>query len=354
MENFEKHLTFYHSKNATLNAINAGIDNAFLAFILLCSFHFNDNPVWLIASTNIVTSDTPINQWSFDQIARKLQEALQNNTCCAENSTASTSQTALNATADKTAPGQYNGLPCTHPECFHPKTHATENCWTKKQNKEGKKKHKAKKAKKVVESSSESESSPDLDSDSDSEPPPPKKHHHAHQSQAKSKRTLRVLRASAHCTCSCHEKATMENVFIAHPDSGASNHMTHRKELFNPASFEVLSKPIPISLGDDSEVFVTGKGTVHLLFNVNGNQKEGCFNNVLFIPELKVTLLSVGQSTQLPHCKVIFNNNVCKYIDKNTNEVIARAFAHDDTDLYTIDATPVTQKVAANLASSPS
>ena len=110
MENFEKHLTFYHPKNATLNAINAGINNAFPAFILLCSFHFNDNPVWLIASTNIITSDMPINQWSFDQIAGKLWEAIQNNTHCAENSTLSTSQTALNATADNTVPGQYNGL----------------------------------------------------------------------------------------------------------------------------------------------------------------------------------------------------------------------------------------------------
>ena len=38
MENFEKHLTFYHSKNTILNSVNAGIDNTFLAFILLCLF----------------------------------------------------------------------------------------------------------------------------------------------------------------------------------------------------------------------------------------------------------------------------------------------------------------------------
>ena len=50
----------------------------------------------------------------------------------------------------------------------------------------------------------------------------------------------------------------------------------------------------------------------------------------------------------------VFDNNVCEYIDKNTNEVIARAFATDDTDLYTLDATPIMQKVKANLTSSPS
>jgi hypothetical protein len=45
---------------------------------------------------------------------------------------------------------------------------------------------------------------------------------------------------------------------------------------------------------------------------------------------------------------------VGEYIDKNTNEVIARAFASDDTDLYTLDVISIAQKVAANLVSSSS
>jgi hypothetical protein len=130
--------------------------------------------------------------------------------------------------------------------------------------------------------------------------------------------------------------------------------MTHRRELFDSNSFETLAKPIPISLGDDSEIFATGKGMIRLMFNIDGNQKEGRFNNVLFVPELKVTLLSVGQSARLPHCKVVFNDNLCEYINKNTNKVIARAFASDDTDLYTLDTIPIVQKVAGNLVSSSS
>jgi hypothetical protein len=59
------------------------------------------------------------------------------------------------------------------------------------------------------------------------------------------------------------------------------------------------------------------------------------------VPELKVTLLSIGQSAQLPHCKVVFDNNVCEYINKNTNEVIARVFASGNTNLYTLDTIPV-------------
>jgi hypothetical protein len=45
---------------------------------------------------------------------------------------------------------------------------------------------------------------------------------------------------------------------------------------------------------------------------------------------------------------------VTKYVDKNTNEVIARAFASGNADLYTLDTILVLQKVAANLVSNPS
>ena len=156
-------------------------------------------------------------------------------------------------------------------------------------------KHKPKKWEKErqVESGSEPEASSDLDSDSE---PLPKGHHHTHQSKMSPKETLRVLKATSHRSQSCHGKVTTEDIFVAHPDSGASNHMTHRRELFDLASFKILMEPIPISLGDDSEIFATGKGTLCLLFNVDGKQKEGCFKDVLFVPELKVTLLSVGQS----------------------------------------------------------
>ena len=353
MDNFEKHLTFYRSKNATLNAVNAGFDDSFLAFILLRSFHSNDDPIWLMASTNIVTSDTSINQWSFDQVAGKLREALRNNIRSGKKSTSNNNQTALNATADRTVPSRYNGPPCTFPGCYRPKSHATENCWAKEKEKRGKengKKHKAKKAKKrVIESSSDSESSPDSSSDSE---PPPKKRQHGHRSKVRSNRAIILLKATSRHIRSCHGKATAGNLFIAHPDSGASNHMTHNIELFDPASFKTLSKPIPVSLGDDSEIFATGKGTLRLLFNVNGKQKEGCFEDVLFVPDLKVTLLSVGQSARLPHCKVVFDNNTCEYINKDTKEIMARAFATEDSDLYTLDATPVTRKVVANLTSS--
>src|SRR5882757_7023247 len=205
MENFEKHLTFYHSKNTSLNAVNTGFDDSFLAFILLHSFHSTDDPIWPMASTNIVTSDTPINQWSFDQVAGKLREALRNSIRSGKKPASNNNQAALNATADKTAMSRYSGPPCTYPGCYRPKTHATANCWVKekeKRRKQSGKSHKAKKAKKrAVESSSESDSSSDSDSDSE---PPPKKRQHAHRSKARSNRAIVVLKATSPHIRSCH------------------------------------------------------------------------------------------------------------------------------------------------------
>ena len=345
-ENFKKHLTFYRLKNASLIAVKAGFNDLFLAFLLLYSFSSLEDPVWAMVSTNITTSDTPINQWSFNQVAGKLCKALRNCTHPEEASASGNTQSALNAMTNKAGTGRYSGPLCTFPDCHKPKTHPTEKCWAKekekhKESKEKDKKHKVKKVKKKAVKSDSDMGSGSEPSELDTEHTQ-KKCHHA--------KTLRSLNATV--VHAYHGKASGGDLFVAHPDSGVSNHMTHKMDLFDQASFKMLSKPIPISLGDESEVSATGKGMIHLLFNVDGKSKEGKFKDVLYIPDLKVTLLSVGQSARLPHFKVVFDNNVCEYINKNTKEVIARTYASSSMDLYTLDTTPVSHKVAANLASS--
>ena len=235
-------------------------------------------------------------------------------------------------------------------------SHGTDDCWTKEREEQKKKKEKGwQKAKKAKKKASVSSSGSETGSDSDTDSEPTKnKRHHANRTQARREKTTRTLKASLNHSHSFHRKTSADTVFIAHPDSGALNHMCHKLELFDSESFRTLSKPIPISLGDDSEIFAMGKGTICLVFNVDGKKKEGKFSDVLFIPDLKVTLLSVGQSARLPHCKVVFDNNICEYIDKNTNKVIARARASSEDDLYTLDASPILQKVDANIAISPS
>jgi len=351
LENFEQHLSFYRTKNATLIATGSGLTDSFLAFLLLYSFSSLEDPVWSLTCSNISTSDIPIGQWSFNQVAGKLCEALRSMNCSAEMSTPATSQLALNAATSKAKPGHYNRLPCTYPNCLKLKTHPIEKCWAKEREekeKEGAKKHRAKKVKKKATVESNSDSGSGLDS---SDLGVGKKHHHANRSQAK---TLHVLKATVGRVRSYKGHAAENVLFVAHPDSRVSNHMTHRLELFDSSSFKTLKKPIPVSLGDDSEVFVTGKGTIHVMFKVDGKNKEGKFNDVLYIPNLKVMLLSVGQSARLPHCKITFDDDICKYIDKNSSEVIARVYTSGKSDLYTLDAIPLAHKVDTKLTSSSS
>ena len=195
MENFEKHLMFYQSKNASLIAVGAGFDDSFLAWLLLNLFRMNEDPIWSIASMNIIMADVSINKWSFNQVTGKLCEALWNNSHPAAEAPA---QVALNATMSKTNLNRYSGPSCMYPGCRALKTHPIERCWTKERESREKgkdKKYRAKKAKKkVVESSSESESGLDS-SDSDSERGQ-KKHHHTNRSQACSHKTLQVLKAT--------------------------------------------------------------------------------------------------------------------------------------------------------------
>ena len=64
LENFEAHVSFYCTKNASLITCGAGFDDSFLTWLILNSFPTDENPVWSMASTSIATSDTPIIQWS--------------------------------------------------------------------------------------------------------------------------------------------------------------------------------------------------------------------------------------------------------------------------------------------------
>jgi hypothetical protein len=239
MEIFEKHLMFYQLKNSILIAASAGFDDAFLTWILLNSFSL-DNMIWSMASINIITSDIPINQWSFNVVAGKLCEALRNSICPTEASTSGSNgsnQSALNASASRTNANCYAGPLCTYSGCHKPKTHPTEKCWAKEKEekekekekemekeKEKSKKHKVKKVKKkAMESSSDLESGLDS-SDSDTEHTK-KKCHHANHSQVK---MLHVLKATVKQVCSYKGQTATNNIFIMHLDSGALNHMTHK------------------------------------------------------------------------------------------------------------------------------
>ncbi|KIM65736.1 hypothetical protein SCLCIDRAFT_74324, partial [Scleroderma citrinum Foug A] len=88
--------------------------------------------------------------------------------------------------------------------------------------------------------------------------------------------------------------------------------MTPHRKWFT--TYRTLTPPTPVTLGDDSTVQATGIGTVTLHAKVAGKIHEFILSNVLFIPDFRITLISVkrlasaGLSTFFPgttsHCIV--------------------------------------------------
>jgi len=112
-------------------------------------------------------------------------------------------------------------------------------------------------------------------------------------------------------------------------DSGASDHFTGSLNVF--VSYEEIS-PFPINLGDDSSVYVTGKGVVSLLLNQG---RELLLKDVLYVPEFgENNLLSIPKFASVG-CKVVFHND--RVIINDNGDEIASGTLCPKAGLYALD-----------------
>ena len=81
---------------------------------------------------------------------------------------------------------------------------------------------------------------------------------------------------------------------IWYVDSGASRHITFRREWFT--EFRPL-RGTTVSVGDDGVCEVSGEGTVIIDKLVNGVWREARIENVLYVPKVRNNLFSVGVCT---------------------------------------------------------
>lgn len=100
-------------------------------------------------------------------------------------------------------------------------------------------------------------------------------------------------------------------------DSGCSNHMTGRRNLF--ISLDETQK-VSVRLGNDKEMMVQGVGVVSVSSHT-GEEKR--LHGVQFVPGLAHNLLSVGQLLTKGYT-VVFDKDECVISDKQTgNRVVA-------------------------------
>ena len=80
-------------------------------------------------------------------------------------------------------------------------------------------------------------------------------------------------------------------------DSGASDHMTDRREWFSTFQF-IPEGRHAVQIADNTHIWVTGKGNIKILLDSNGRQVNSILKNVLYVPHLKLNIFSVGAASK--------------------------------------------------------
>jgi hypothetical protein len=104
-------------------------------------------------------------------------------------------------------------------------------------------------------------------------------------------------------------------------DSGATSHMCNNDQQFT--ELKKIEEPIKIKVGDGFSVMAEKQGTIDLKVAVDDTVKPCRLRNVLLVPELSYSLLSVSKATESKK-KVEFDGNKCTITNKS-GEVILSA-----------------------------
>lgn len=123
-------------------------------------------------------------------------------------------------------------------------------------------------------------------------------------------------------------------------DSGASKHMSHRREWFT-----VLDKSAGdsfVQIGDNSRLRVEGRGSICVQALVNGKWEPRTLVDVLFVPELKKNLMSIGALTS-KNFKAVFDSDK---LEIHASQVIAVGVRKKNQCYKMIFKTEINQEVA--------
>lgn len=142
------------------------------------------------------------------------------------------------------------------------------------------------------------------------------------------------------------ERWSCKNNWLA--DSGASNHMTFRRDWFS-TFIEINDKSVPITVGNNDIVYASGRGNIRIISTINGKQREGTLYNVLWIPKLGRNLFSIGASNKRDN-KTIIEANKIKIINSK-NQTIMEGYSCEQ-NLYAMDTEVVMSEREANYADS--
>lgn len=111
-------------------------------------------------------------------------------------------------------------------------------------------------------------------------------------------------------------------------DSGASRHMTYRRDWIT--NYRPNKDGGKVSLGDGEECNIAGEGVAYIEKYVNGSWCDARIENVLHIPNLKKNLFSVGACTKKGF-EVNFKN---EYVNIVRERKVIASGVKQDNDIY--------------------
>jgi hypothetical protein len=111
-------------------------------------------------------------------------------------------------------------------------------------------------------------------------------------------------------------------------DTGATNHMMGSKEIFAELDTQIYDT---FKFGDGSITNIEGWGTIILTYK---NGEHHTLTGVYYIPQLKASILSIGQRDETS-CRVDINGGIMRIFDQHS--VLLAKVAWDDSRLYYLD-----------------
>ena len=122
-------------------------------------------------------------------------------------------------------------------------------------------------------------------------------------------------------------------------DSGASDHMTHRREWF--CDFEDFKVPLSIKMGNGDIISAYGKGSIDIETRVNNAWIPGIMYDVLYAPNLQQSLFAVKVVARKGIDFSITNNGKRCIFTRNNNVI---ATGSDSGNLYKVNLRVVMPK----------
>lgn len=91
-------------------------------------------------------------------------------------------------------------------------------------------------------------------------------------------------------------------------DSGASDHMTYDRSAL--ISYRAFKNPRSVKLGDFGETEIEGIGDICMVADLGNSEKAFLQKNVLFVPQIRRKLISIGSATSNGNTGEITNNKI--------------------------------------------